>query len=66
MNKYRKAFLKNDASRFNEFINLVHDGKEEIKAGVLFPHQLYQAFKRGEDRKAIEAQWMNLPDFLAD
>ena len=66
MNKYRKAFLKNDANRFNEFINLVHDGKEEIKASVLFPHQLYQAYKRGEDKKAVEAQWINLPDYLAD
>jgi len=66
MNKYRKAFLKNDEGRFNEFINLVHEGKEEIKAGVLFPHQLYQAYKKGEDKKAIEAQWINLPDYMAD
>ena len=66
MNKYRKAFLKNDASRFNEFIGLVHEGKEEIKAGVLFPHQLYQAYKRREDKMAVEAQWMNLPDFMSD
>jgi hypothetical protein len=66
MNKYRKAFLKNDTNRFNEFINLVHEGKEEIKAGVLFPHQLYQAYKRGEDKKAVEAQWINLPDYIVD
>ena len=66
MNKYRKSFLKNDESRFNEYIGLVHEGKEEIKAGVLFPHQLYQAYKKGEDKKAVEAQWMNLPDFMAD
>ena len=66
MNKYRKAFLKNDTNRFNEFIGLVHEGKEEIKAGVLFPHQLYQAYKRNEDQKAVEAQWMNLPDYMAD
>lgn len=66
MNKYRKAFLKNDANRFNEYISLVHEGKEEIKAGVLFPHQLYQAYKRGEDKMAVEAQWINLPDYMAD
>jgi hypothetical protein len=45
---------------------LVHEGKEEIKAGVLFPHQLYQAYKRGEDKKAVEAQWINLPDYIVD
>ena len=66
MNKYRKSFLKNDSSRFNEFIELVHEGKEEIKAGVLFPHQLYDAYKKGEDKRAVEAQWINLPDYMAD
>jgi len=66
MNKYRKAFLRNDESRFNEYISLVLEGKEEIKAGVLFPHLLYQAYNRGEDKKAVEAQWMNLIDFMAD
>ena len=66
MNKYRKAFLKNDESRFNEYITLVHEGKEEIKAGVLFPHQLYQAYKKGENKAAVEAQWINLLDYMAD
>lgn len=66
MHKYRKSFLKNDQNRFNEFIELVHEGKEEIKAGVLFPHQLYNAWKKNEDKKAVEAQWINLPDFMVD
>lgn len=66
MNKYRKAFYKNDANRFTEYISLVNEGKEEIKAGVLFPHQLYQAYKKGEEKNAVEAQWKNLPDFMAD
>lgn len=66
MNKYRKAFLKNDPNRFNEYIALVNDGKEEIKAGVLFPYQLYQAYKRNENKAAVEAQWKNLPDYMAD
>jgi hypothetical protein len=66
LNKYRKAFYKNDANRFTEYISLVNEGKEEIKAGVLFPHQLYQAYKKGEDKNAVEAQWKNLPDFMVD
>lgn len=66
MNKYRKAFGKNDTSRFTEYITLVKEGKQEIKAGVLFPHQLYDAYKRHEDKDAVEAQWMNLPDFMSD
>lgn len=66
MNKYRKAFLRNDTNRFNEYIALVNEGKEEIKAGVLFPHQLYQAYNKGENKAAVEAQWKNLPDYMAD
>jgi len=66
MNKYRKAFLKNDENRFNDFISLVHEGKEEIKAGVLFPYQLYQAYEKGEDKAAVEAQWINLPDYISE
>ena len=66
MNKYRKAFLRNDKNRFDKFITLVNEGKEEIKAGVLFPHQLYQAYKRNEDKNAVEAQWINLPDYMTD
>ena len=66
MNKYRKAFFRNDADRFNNFISLVNEGKETIKADALFPHQLYQAFKRNENQKAVEAQWKNLPNYIQD
>lgn len=66
MNKYRKAFLRNDTNRFNDYISLVNDGKEEIKAGVLFPHQLYEAYLRHEDKNAVEAQWNNLPNYMGD
>jgi hypothetical protein len=66
MNKYRKAFGRNDQSRFSNYIESVLKGETTIKAGVLFPYQLYQAFKRRENRKAVEAQWENLPDFMKD
>lgn len=66
MNKYRKAFFRNDADRFNKFISLVNEGKETIKADALFPHQLYQAFQRNENQKAVEAQWNSLPNYLQD
>lgn len=64
MNKYRKAFFKHDGIRMNQFITDVHEGKEKINAGVLFPHQLYQAIDNGEDASAVEAQWNALPDYM--
>lgn len=66
MNKYRKAFKRNDADRFESFIDAVLSGETTVKAGALFPYQLYQAYKRREDTKAIEAQWMNLPNYMED
>ena len=64
MHKYRKAFARNDNARFVNFIEKVQKGEATIKSGVLFPYQLYQAYKRREDANAIEAQWMNLPNFM--
>ncbi len=64
MNKYRKAFKRNDDVRFSDFIDAVVKGETSIKAGALFPYQLYQAYKRREDDTAIEAQWMSLPNYM--
>lgn len=64
MNKYRRAFLRNDNARFSSYIEQVKKGKKSINAGDLFPYQLYQAYQRNEDKNAVEAQWENLPNFL--
>lgn len=66
MNKYRKAFLRNDESRFRSFLNRVEEGDDKINADVLFPHQLYSAYIEGEDYQAIRAQWNALPNFMED
>lgn len=63
-NKYRQAFLRNDEQRFNQFITLALEGKAEIKAGAIFPHQLYQAYNQNKDENSILAQWDNLPNYL--
>lgn len=64
MNKYRKAFMRNDEDRYREFITDVKTGKTSIHSDALFPYQLYQACKRGEDKNSIEAQWENLPNYM--
>jgi hypothetical protein len=66
MNKYRKAFSRNDKERFSGFIEAVLSGETTIKAGVLFPYQLFQAFVRGENKKAVEAQWNSLPNYMTN
>lgn len=66
MNKYRTAFYKHDLARFTQFIEDVTSGKTTVHAGTLFPYQLYQAWKKGENPKAIEAQWEALPNYGGD
>lgn len=67
MNKYRKAFLRNDQSRFNLFIKDVKSGTSKINAAAIFPHQLYQAMVKDHDqtmKDAIVAQWDALPNYM--
>lgn len=65
MNKYRTAFYRKDGERFKSFIEAVTKGEVKINASVIYPHQLYQAWHRkGQDAKAIEAQWYAMPNYL--
>jgi len=66
MNQYRNTFLTHDRVRYADYIADVQAGKQKINASVLFPHQLYQAINNGEWADAVEAQWDNLPNYMAD
>jgi hypothetical protein len=66
MNKYRKAFFRNDEARFRSYLGDVEAGDDKINADVLFPHSLYEAWKRREDAQAINVQWNALPDYMSD
>jgi len=64
INKYRKAFYRNDEARFTQFITSVTKGTKKINAKAIFPHTLVRAIYRGENERAVEAQWMNLPNYM--
>lgn len=64
MNKYRKAFYRNDEKRFTDYINAVTKGVKKINAKAIFPHTLVRALYNGEERKAVIAQWDNLPNYM--
>lgn len=64
MNKYRKAFYRNDENRFTAYISAVTKGTKKINASAIFPHTLVRAIYQGENEKAVEAQWMNLPNYM--
>jgi len=75
--KYRKAFARNDETRFNIFLESVIKGKEKVHASAIFPHDIISdAFDFIQNwnpkhtempdniKQAIRAQWMNLPNYL--
>ena len=67
MNKYRKAFHRNDPTRFVEYIGNVKKGVAKMCAGAIYPYQLFDAFYRSTseiDTQAIEAQWYSLPNYM--
>jgi hypothetical protein len=64
--KYKRAFLRNDESRFNDFIGAVIKGEAKVNSSTLFPYQLYRSFLQGLDKNSTMAQWMNLPDYVGE
>lgn len=64
MNKYRKAFFRNDENRFRKYLGEVEQGTKKINASAIFPHTLFQAFERGEDLQSINLQWEALPNYM--
>jgi hypothetical protein len=79
-NKYRKAFFKHDADRFNSFIEAVKAGKTKINSATLFPsdivHKVLEElgmtgwYSRNNAsvsksmRDAFQVQWNALPDYM--
>lgn len=81
MFKYCKAFLRNDAARYNEFISRVASGTEKLHAENVAPYELIEPFLRerrfwnqnsitlnisSAERDVLNATWESLPDFSND
>jgi len=62
--KYRKAWKRNDETRFSSFLSEVVKGEKKINASVIFPHDIYKSFKTGGDELSVNAQWKCLPNYL--
>lgn len=47
MFKYRKAFIRNDFERYNDFISKVSSGEVKLNASTLYPYELVNPFLTG-------------------
>ena len=63
MARYTKAFGRNDEERFEAYKIALSNGKADIKADVLFPHDCVRTARRG-DSKIADAQFEALPNFM--
>lgn len=70
MNKYNKAWYRNDEERFKAYIEEVKQGKTKINASAIFPHDILKEALGGSWyshrflNEAQIAQWNNLPNYL--
>jgi hypothetical protein len=66
MKKYRKAFDRNDAVRFAEYLGAVAKGEKKINAGAIFPSDIVAAYWAGAKDDALEVQWKALPNYVPE
>jgi len=68
MKNYRKAFARNDESRWNEYISTLTKGEAKVNSSTLYPHDLVRHFlgHSGGDSQAslLNAQWKALPNYM--
>ncbi len=66
MFKYRKAFIRNDGTRYQNYLNAVERGDAVIHAGTLYPYEIVRKCLNqpsSEERRTLDMTWRNLPAF---
>ena len=73
MLKYRKAFLRNDAERYKEFLGRVACGKAKLHTGTLTPYDIVAPVINSrfvdigaDERESLNTAWNALEDFSGD
>lgn len=67
MSRNAKAFLRNDAARFESWKKSLEKKEDGVKvnASVLFPHDIYRMFNSGDSNANLaNAQFDALPDYI--
>lgn len=68
--RYRKAFLKRDVTRYQDYLKRLASGDTEVKvnAAAVHPHEIVRLFLNGQAAvpELLEAQWKALPNFVPE
>ena len=71
---YRNSFMKNDSSRYAEFIAKANKGEVKINSATLFPYDIVKSIIAGggwhsievKEDESLEAQWKQLPNYVEE
>ena len=63
---YRKAFAKQDATRYADYLSAVEKGEAKINAATLYPYDIVDQYlyKGALNDKTIDLQWEALPNYM--
>lgn len=63
---YRKAFAKQDATRYAEYLSAVEKGDKKINAGTIYPYEIVEnyLYKGANNDKTIDLMWEALPNYM--
>ena len=66
MFKYKKAFIRNDKERYEEFLNKVQSGETKMNTKTLYPYDIvrpivHSTMMTESVQKAVETAWNSLP-----
>lgn len=63
---YRKAFAKQDTTRYAQYLSAVEKGEAKINAGTLYPYEIVEQYlyKGARNDKTIDLQWEALPNYM--
>lgn len=73
--KYRKAFLKHDTERRQEYLKSLEKGEAKINSSTNYPHDIVKEYRSDSNNwydrymvkakdATLEALWANLPDYV--
>lgn len=63
---YRKAFQKQDGTRYAQYLSAVEKGEAKINASTLYPYDIVDQYlsKGARNDKTIDLQWEALPNYM--
>lgn len=64
MRRHSKAFRRNDASRWQEYLSSLKAGETKVNTSTLYTYEVYETLKK--DPELADLLWANLPVYTQD